>query len=379
MKTNRYLVTTLVGLLMTPQAYGTSSEHVDDLEATVEEAIADSVATEEQSKSIRERRVIEKQELEQVRGKALAETAEARAKAKKAQREINHAEWAIEAMQKARQKLLADQRYEENQLKKKMANLEQLKTKKNVLSSDIVLAEKNLNGTREQLERTRRSVIETQDSTVKMVAKLEKLRADQKDQSTRLAQTKINHKQAIERLKGLETQQQRKLAQLQTERQLASVDLQKLQKEVSVREARTKAIEAQALAAQHRTQTVVAKLEQMKASRMQTLRALQNREMLAQSNLKSHELREARTRAEMSQLPALIPAKTVVIARDCNVRTEPTAQAKSLGVIRGGSKVQARAVASEGSATPFWQKIELPSKKPAYAAAMCFQKPSVKR
>ncbi len=377
MKAHRILTTVLVGLLTTPPAYG--SEHIDELEATVEEAIADSVATEEQSKSIRERRVVEKKELEQFRGKALAETAEARAKAKKSQKEITHAEWAIEAMQKAKQKLSADQRYEENQLKKKLAHLDQLKSKKDTLNSDIVLAEKNLNGTREQLERTRRSVLEAQHSTVKMVAKLEKLRADQKDQSTRLTRSQVSHKETLERLKILESQQQRKLAQLQSERQLASGDLTKLQKEISIREQRTKALEAQTLAAKQRTQVVVAKLEQMKASKMGTLRAMQNRETLAHSNLKSYELREARARAEMSQLPTMIPAKTVVIARDCNVRTEPTAQARSLGVIRGGSKVAvARGVASEQNMS-IWQKIELPSKQPAYAAKMCFQKPSVKR
>lgn len=376
MKTNRVVITVLVGALITPQTY--ASEHIDDLEATVEEAIADSVATEEQSKDIRARRISEKQELEQFRGKVLAETAEARAKAKKSQKEITQAEWAIEAMQKAKQKLAADQRYEEAQLKKKLAHLEQLKSKKDVLSSDIVLAENNLNGTREQLEKTRRSVIETQDSTVKMVAKLEKLRVDQKEQAARLAHSQTTHKQTLERLKVLEGQQTRKLAQLQSERQLASVDLQKLQKEISVRDQRTKALEAQAAAAKQRTQLVVAKLEQMKAGKMNTLRAMQNREVLAQSNLKAYELREARARAEMSQLPTVIPAKTVVISRDCNVRTEPTAHAKSLGVIRGGSKVAvARGLASDNMS--IWQKIELPSKQPAYAAKMCFQKPMVKR
>lgn len=378
MKANRVLITVLVGLLTTPSAHGSENEHIDELEATVEEAIADSVATEEQSKTIRERRVVEKKELEVFRGKALAETAEARAKAKKSQKEITHAEWAIEAMQKAKQKLAADQRYEENQLKKKLAHLDQLKSKKDGLNSDIVLAEKNLNGTREQLEKTRRSVIETQDSTVKMIAKLEKVRVDQKEQSARLAHTQISYKQTLARLKILEGQQQRKLAQLQSERQLASVDLVKLQKELSVREQRTKALEAQTLAAKQRTQVVVAKLEQLKASRINTLRAMQNREILAQSNLKSYELREARARAEMSQLPTVLPAKTVVITRDCNVRTEPTAQARSLGVIRGGSKVAvARGVANEGNMS-IWQKIELPSKQPAYAAKMCFQK-TVKR
>lgn len=373
-KTYKLISTVLIsGLFVLPKAY--AGEHIDELEATVEEAIADSVATEEQSKTIKEKRALEKRDLERVRDRALAETAEARTKSSKAQKEITHAEWAIESMQKTKQRLLADQRREEANLAKKVAQLEDLKAKKGVLGHEVVVAEKNLSGTREHLEKTRLSVIETQDNTTKMVAKLEKLRQEHKEESARLAHSQIVYKQQLARLKALEEQQKQRIAQLTTERKLASTDLQKLQNEVAVHEQRTKVYEAKAQEAKQRTQTVVAKLEQMKINRLKTLRAMQNREMLAQSNLKSSELREARARAEMSQLPTMLPVKTVVISRDCNIRTEPTADARSLGVIRGGSKVQvARGIASEGGNMSIWQKIELPSKKPAYAAKMCFQK-----
>lgn len=382
MKAYKVLSTVLMGsLLIVPRAFAASSEHIDELEATVEEAIADSVATEEQSKSIREKKALEKRDLERVRDKALAETADARTKSHKAQKEITRAEWAIESMQKTKQKLLADQRREEAELQKRLSHLEQLKSKKNVLGQDLVVAEKSLNNTREHLDKTRRSVIETQDSSAKMVAKLEKLRQEHKEETARLSHSQIVYKQNIERLKNLEAQQKVKIAQLQAERKLASTDLHKLQTEVAIREQRAKAYEAQALEAKNRTQTVVARLEKMKSERVKTLRAMQQREVLAQSNLKASELREARARAEMSQLPALLPMKTVVITRDCNIRSEPTAQARSLGVIRGGSKVAVagRGVASEQANMSIWQKIELPSKKPAYAAKMCFQKQTVKR
>ena len=374
MKAYKVLNTLLVGsLVLTPKVY--ASEHIDELEATVEEAIADSVASEEQSKSIREKRELEKQDLAKVKDKALAETADARAKSHKAQKEITRAEWAIESMQKTKQKLLADQRREEAELQKKLANLDQLKAKKGALSQEVVLAEKNLNGTREHLAQTRRNVIETQDSTNKMIVKLDNLRKEHKEESARLAQAQANYKQHVARLKGLEEQQKQRLAALQTEKAQASVELKKLQQEVAVREQRTKAYEAQAADANQRTKVVVAKLEQMKINRLKTLKAMQNRELLAQSNLKASELREARARSEMSQLPTLIPAKTVVISRDCNIRTEPTADARSLGVIRGGSKVKVagRAPAGEQNSS-IWQKIELPSHKPAYASMACFKK-----
>ena len=374
MKAYKVLSTVLVGVLSIPQTFA-ASEHIDELEATVEEAIADSVATEEQSKSIREKRELEKRELAKVRDQALTETAEARSKSHKAQKEITRAEWAIESMQKTKQKLLADQRHEEAQLQKKIAHLEQLKSRKNVLHSEVVSAEKTLTATRESLERTRRNVIETQDNTNKMVAKLEGLRHQHKAESARLAQSQIVYKQNIERLKRLEEQQQQRLAQLQTERKLASTDLQKLQHEVAVREQRTKAYEAKALEAKNRTQAVVAKLEKMKTDRVKTLRAMQQREVLAHSNLRSSELREARARTEMSQLPTMIPVKTVVVSRDCNVRTEPDLQARSLGVIRGGSKVKmAQYKANQEENMSIWRKIELPDRQPAYASRMCFQK-----